>query len=106
VSILNLQIYLAIVKAGKMEVTNSLHGLRDNCQVELMRRNISTGASSSSDNRSSKTQFCEMKTEAMTEGNTIFMTRIVTHNDHKHSDASINISDVDEVSADDCVLFF
>ena len=101
VFILNLQIYLAIVKAGKLEVTNSLHG-----QVELMRRNISTGASSSSDTRSSKTQFCEMKTEAITEGNTIVMTRIVTHNHHKHSDASINISDVDEVSADDCVLFF
>ena len=92
VSILNLQIYLAIVKAGKLEVTNSLHG-----QVEMMRRNISNGTSSSSGSRTKETQFCEMKTEIITEGNSFVMTRIVNHHGHKNSDAS----DVDEVCPDD-----
>ena len=95
VSILNLSIYLVIVKAGKLEVTNSLHG-----QVEMMRRNTSNRASSSG-SMTSKTQFCEMKTEILTEGNSSAMTRIATYNCHKHSDAS----DVDEVCPDDQLWF-
>ena len=81
-SILNLPIYLAIVKAGKLEVTNSLPG-----QVELMRRNIRTGANSSSGN---KTQCCEMRTDVLTMGNSIPLTHIVTHNAHKHSNSSVS----------------
>jgi hypothetical protein len=91
VSILNLSIYLVIVKAGKLEVTNSLHG-----QVEMMRRNTSNRASSSG-SMTCKTQLCEMKTEILTEGNSTAVTCIVTHKSQQNSDAS----DVDEVCSDD-----
>jgi hypothetical protein len=91
VFILNLQIYLAIVKAGKLEVTNSLHG-----QVEMMRRNIRNGPSSL-DSRTNKKHLCAKKTEILTEGNSFAMTRIVTHIGHNNSDAS----DVDEVCPND-----
>ena len=98
--ILNLSIYLAIVKAGKLEVTNSFPG-----KVEMLRRNISTGSSSSSGSRTGKTQGCEMRTEIMTRGDSFATTHLVTHKAHKNRNASINTSDMYEVCPHDCVLF-
>ena len=74
-------------------------------QSEMLRRNISTGSSSSLGSRTGKTQGCQMRTEAMTRGTSFATTHSVTVDAHSHRDASINSSDMDKVGPDDCVPF-
>ena len=106
VSILNLYIYLAIVRAGQLVVSHSLQAQKGGVQLEMLRRNYSSGTSC--ENRASRviTPFSDIKTETdviVDEENTVVKTYNIIASNHKTSDASADNSDDDKVSMDSYV---
>ena len=97
VSLLNLSIYLAIVRAGKLVVTHSLQAKMGRTQLELVRRNYSSGASYSNTKVSKVTPVCEA-TVVSTVENVTTAYDMVTNN-HKTRDASTDTSEDIEVSS-------
>ena len=105
VSILNLYIYLAIVRAGQLVVSHSLQAQKGGVQLEMLRRNYSSGTSC--ENRASRvnTPFSDIKTETdviVDEENTVVKTFNMIANNA--SDASSVTFDDDKVSMDSFVV--
>ena len=102
VSLLNLSIYLAIVRAGKLVVTHSLQAQMGRTQLELVRRNYSSGASYSNTKVSKVTPVCEATVVSTVENVTTTFNMVSIN--HKTRDASTDTSEDIEVFSDKFIV--
>ena len=98
VSLLNLSIYLAIVRAGKLVVTQSMQAHKGRTELELLRRNYSSGASYSNTKVSKVTPVCEATVISTVEIVTTTYDMVTIH--HNSRDASTDTSEDIEVLTD------